>query len=301
MVFVVTALCAVSGMALAGAPDASQKIGVAAGITGEVRSVSLSGEERALGSGDPVYAGDTISTGANSKMQILLLDQTIFTIGASSGIKLDEFVYDPATSEGKVNADIIQGAFRFISGKIAHRKPENMSVDLPAGVIGIRGTCVAGQSEGDRSLVVLLGDSSGQNSGAINVSNNVNGQSVGVDIDQGGMGTTIGGTNIPPTPPSPVPLQDLMNLAEALGQPVSQGAAQETLNGEAPSLPSTQPLDANDLLGVLATIDDLGQQSQLAAQDSASDSALNTSGKSSGSSGSSGGTGSSGSTGPTQP
>ncbi len=92
-----------------------------------------------------------------------------------------------------------------------------------------------------------------------------------------------------------------MNLAEALGQPVSQGAAQETLNGEAPSLPSTPPLDANDLLGVLATIDDLGQQSQLAAQDSASDSALNTSGKSSGSSGSSGGTGSSGSADPTQP
>lgn len=283
MVFIVTVLCAVSGITLAGTPDVSQKIGVAAGITGEVRSVSLSGEERVLGSGDPVCAGDTVSTGENSKMQILLLDQTVFTIGASSSIKLDEFVYDPATSEGKVNADIIQGAFRFISGKIAHQKPENMSVDLPAGVIGIRGTFVAGQSEGDRSLVVLLGGPSGQNSGAINVSNDVNGQSAGVDINQGGMGTIIGGANIPPTPPFPVPLQDLMNLAGALGQQISQGAAQGTLGGSGPTgvppLPPAPPLGANDLLGVLTTIDDLGQQSQLAAQDSADDAAINASKK----------------------
>jgi len=265
----------VAGSRIAAAGQAS-RIGVAAGIAGEVRAVSLRGEERLLKSGDSLFQGDTVSTGENSKMQILLLDETVFTIGSASSIRLDEFVYDPSTSEGKVNADILKGAFRFISGKIAHKRPENMSLDLPAGSIGVRGTFAAGQSEGQRSLVVLLGGPDGQNSGAIHVSNDVNGQPVGVDINRGGFGTVIEGDNSPPLPPFQVPAQDLMNLANALGQQLTPGTSQQESGHGGSGLPEVDaqgqiPPNVNDLLNMLSTVDNLNQQLQTAAQGAAQD------------------------------
>jgi hypothetical protein len=78
-------------------------------------------------------------------MQILLLDQTVFTIGPESELVIDEFVYDPKTNAGKLSAEITKGVFRFVSGKIAHEKPEDMNVKLPAGTLGVRGTMVAGR------------------------------------------------------------------------------------------------------------------------------------------------------------
>ncbi|HOE68374.1 MAG TPA: FecR domain-containing protein [Candidatus Omnitrophota bacterium] len=269
----------ICGSLVAALPDTSAKIGVAAGITGEVKATTSAGETRVLKGGDPLFRGDTVTTSPDSRMQILLVDQTVFTIGASSSIKLDEFVYDPKTDEGKLNADIVTGAFRFISGKIARKKPENMSVDLPAGHIGIRGTFVAGQSQGQQSLVVLLGGPNGQSSGAINVSNTVNGQLVGVNISQSGFGTVIGGPNVAPLDPFLVPPQDLMKLANALGQQVGRGGqsdgAAETLGGDTagdvPSGSETPDLDA--IMNGLTALDYLNQQSRTAAQDAADDAA----------------------------
>ena len=48
------------------------------------------------------------------------------------------------TDSGKVTASVAKGVFRFITGKIARKKPEDMTVRLPTATIGIRGTIVAG-------------------------------------------------------------------------------------------------------------------------------------------------------------
>lgn len=196
----------------------SGRVGVVAGVTGVVKAVSLAEEERILDSGDPVFEGDTVTTGENARMQILLLDQTVFTIGPSSRIRLDEFSYDPSTHEGKLNADILKGVYRFISGMIAHQKPEHMTVDLPVGTIGIRGTLVAGQSDGERSLVVLLGPDAGEGGerGRIFVSNIVDGESVGVEISEKGFGTVIEGADLAPIPPFRISDADLYPIMNAL-------------------------------------------------------------------------------------
>ena len=118
--------------------------GVAAAVQGEVKITEAGSSARALKSGEPVLMGEMIETGKNGKLQILLLDKTVFTLGPLSAITVDEFVYDPASDTGKVKASMLKGIFRVVSGKIAHKKPENMSVDLPAGSIGFRGTNVGG-------------------------------------------------------------------------------------------------------------------------------------------------------------
>ncbi|HME59148.1 MAG TPA: FecR family protein [Terracidiphilus sp.] len=123
-------------------PQAHVRIGAAAAIRGEVYWLTSDGRKVPITSGGPVYSGARIVTGDNARMQVLLLDETVFTIGANSDMVLDEFVYDPSTSAGKVTARLTKGIFRFVTGKVARKNPEDLKVKLPVGTIGIRGTDV---------------------------------------------------------------------------------------------------------------------------------------------------------------
>ncbi|WP_417803990.1 FecR family protein [Thalassospira lucentensis] len=115
--------------------------GVSAAVTGEVMLAKSPGEVGTLvESGMPVYLGDRIITSANAGMQILLLDETVFTIGPNSDVAIDEFVYDPATGDGRIVADMARGVLRFVTGKIPLNNPSSMDINLPVGSIGIRGT-----------------------------------------------------------------------------------------------------------------------------------------------------------------
>ena len=86
-------------------------IGVAAAVHGEVAAVSTDQSERSLKSGMPLYAGDQVKTGTDSRLQIILRDETVFTLGEDSALTLDEFVYDPKSKDGVVNVKIMKGVF----------------------------------------------------------------------------------------------------------------------------------------------------------------------------------------------
>lgn len=140
-------IIAATALGLAGTAFAqAQQAGVSAAVRGKVElaraSQNIVGKQ--VESGDPIFLGDAITSGTQSGMQIMLLDETVFTIGPNSEISIDEFVYDPETDAGKVTASVAKGAFRFITGKIARKRPEDMTVRLPTATIGIRGTIVAG-------------------------------------------------------------------------------------------------------------------------------------------------------------
>jgi hypothetical protein len=194
------------------------QVGVVGVVHGAAESVSPDGTVKELKAGDPVFLDEQVVTKDDGRLQILLMDETVFTLGPSSAIRLDDFAYDPVTQDGILNTDILRGVFRFISGKIAHKKPENMSVGLPAGSIGIRGTVVAGRSEGFRSLVVLLGPAGDDVTppGRIFVSNDIGGARAGVEISQIGFGTVIEGPGTTPAPVFRVPEADLNGLMDEL-------------------------------------------------------------------------------------
>ncbi|GAC1310783.1 MAG: hypothetical protein NVSMB24_28770 [Mucilaginibacter sp.] len=115
----------------------SVRIGAAALIKGVVKLQRGDGQPFILRSGMPIQLNDRIITGDNSKLQVMLLDQTVFTLGPGSDMVLDEFVYDPDTNAGKITARVVKGIFRWVSGKMAH---DSVKVKLPVGTIGIRGT-----------------------------------------------------------------------------------------------------------------------------------------------------------------
>ena len=116
-----------------------------------------------LKAGDKIYFGDIIKAEDQSKSQILLLDQTVITIGAKTSVTLDEFIYDPNSQEGKITTNIIEGSVKVLSGKISEKNPDNLIVKTPAGSIGTRGTefqAIVDQDE-EVSKVLLIGP--GQN------------------------------------------------------------------------------------------------------------------------------------------
>lgn len=286
--------------------------GVAAAVKGDVSDTAENAGLRLLKSGDKVFMGDMIETGKDSQLQVLLLDETVFTLGPLSAIKMDEFIYDPATADGKVKASMVKGVFRVISGKVAHKTPENMSVDLPAGTIGFRGTNVAGIIDGARTLVVLLGPIG---TGRISVSNVVNGEVMTVDIDTAGNATIIDGPNSIPAQVFQVSQVELNQIAAAFGQPAGtpeaaptggdmtadgNGSPQTTgtdmdldkLDSEAAqttgptsgATTGTTNVDTATLMDLLNKTDVIQQQSQTAAQDAAKDAAQSSSHESSSSS-----------------
>ena len=137
--------------------------------------------------GDPIYLNDEIKTDANTNLQILLKDQTVFSIGPDSAIVFDEFIYDPSNeAEASLSATVTKGAFKFISGKVSKNNPNGMKLKLPNATASIRGTSVAGRIREDGSSdVVLL-------SGAIAV--NTPDTDVAVDIFTSGWGMNISPT-----------------------------------------------------------------------------------------------------------
>ena len=112
-----------------------QLVGIIGAISGTVKT-----ETRELKTGDKIYLNETIFSGANSGTQILLLDQSTFTVGEDSEVVMDTFIFDPATNDGKIVASVKQGSLKVISGLISKKNPDSLTVEVPEGTLGSRGT-----------------------------------------------------------------------------------------------------------------------------------------------------------------
>lgn len=123
---------------------AQQDVGVASAVRKDVSVKSLNEElGRAAAVGTDIKLNDLITSGDDSAMQVLLLDETMFTVGPRAEMVVDEFVYDPNTDAGEMTASVTRGAFRFMSGRTA-KKPENVEINTPVASMGIRGTIAEG-------------------------------------------------------------------------------------------------------------------------------------------------------------
>jgi hypothetical protein len=115
------------------------KIGQAAVVRGQVQ-VERDGNTLPLKARDSVYQDDRILTGGKAKVQIIFVDDTIFTIGREAEILLDKYVYDPATHNGESEVEAKKGTFKFVTGKIAKKDPKQVKVKTPFATIGVRGS-----------------------------------------------------------------------------------------------------------------------------------------------------------------
>ena len=100
-----------------------QLVGIVGAISGTVKT-----ETRELKTGDKIYLNETIYAGLESGTQILLLDQSTFTVGEDSEVVMDTFVFDPKTNDGKIVASVKQGSLKVISGLISKKNPDSLTV-----------------------------------------------------------------------------------------------------------------------------------------------------------------------------
>jgi hypothetical protein len=145
----------------------------------------------------------------------MFLDQTVMTVGSSTELIIDEFVYDPENTDGKLLSTIKSGSIKILTGKISEKNPENLVVDTPAGTIGTRGTefKAAIDPETSKSQILLIGpgpkNSLGLRPGAVEVAN----EAGSVLLDKPYLFTEVSQNNAP-IKPVIIPQSELKKFQE---------------------------------------------------------------------------------------
>lgn len=129
------------------ASSSSKPIGKVVAATGIVTiehagavivQANVSGEPGRAKTGDPVYLGDVVLTGADSRVGINFSDGSSFNLSSNARIVLDQYVYEPAGKSNATLFSLAKGTFTFVAGGVA--KTGDMKVDTPVATLGIRGT-----------------------------------------------------------------------------------------------------------------------------------------------------------------
>jgi len=114
------------------AADAQTRIGSASSVTPEA-SGSVGGT---LSVGSGVHANETIKTGSSGQAGLRFNDQSNRSVGHSSQVRLDKFVFDPNKGTGSTVIEATRGTFRFSTG--AQNNAE-VKIKTPYGTLGVRG------------------------------------------------------------------------------------------------------------------------------------------------------------------
>lgn len=106
-------------------------------------------------SGMDIQLSDKVSTQENSRVQAILNDDTIVTIGPNSVFVFDTYQFgDKDTSA--VNMHIERGFFRSVTGQIGKIAPQRFKIKTNSTTIGIRGTDFSGIVMENKEIITCL-------------------------------------------------------------------------------------------------------------------------------------------------
>lgn len=107
---------------------------------------------RTLAPGTPVFVGDRILTGDDTRLEIRMTDGAVVTLGDGSEFTVGEF---EAAERGRLFG-LFRGVFLAVSGTLADGRTSPMTVQTQLAIVGVRGTTVWGVQRPDQLQVVLL-------------------------------------------------------------------------------------------------------------------------------------------------
>ena len=120
-------------------PNAAGRIKVASGSVFIVRGGTLVPAQ----AGQEVFEADGLKTGADGRLGITLKDDTRVSLGPSSEVRVDRFVFAPAEGRMGLVLKVVRGVIGYVSGRIAKLSPDSIRLETPAAVVGVRGTTLA--------------------------------------------------------------------------------------------------------------------------------------------------------------
>jgi FecR protein len=146
--------------------------------------------------GDAILKGDVVMTSDGSSAVLSLIDGTVFNMGASARMVLNELIYDANSTSNSALISLVKGTFNFVGGHVAHTG--DMKLDTPVATMGIRGTAGTTTINADATGAVyevnfsLMPDPDGH-VGLIQVLDRVTGLVIGT------ISTTANVLNVQPT------------------------------------------------------------------------------------------------------
>lgn len=112
-----------------------QSIGTVTRVQGEAM---IGGNPAAVS--NPVFSGNTITTGTEGRLEVTFHDATVLTVGGNSEFLIDTYSYNTDTPTKEAILKLTKGAFRAVTSSLIDVAPENFKVITPLATIGIRGT-----------------------------------------------------------------------------------------------------------------------------------------------------------------
>jgi len=101
------------------------------------------GAARTLRLGDTINQGETISTGAGSRLALRFEDGQLVSLTANSSFRIDAYTYNRAEpARSSVVFNLLNGGMRALTGLIGQARPQAVSYRAGNATIGIRGTDV---------------------------------------------------------------------------------------------------------------------------------------------------------------
>ena len=182
---------------------ADVQVGIASAIVPSTVGSPRSAASRTLVLGADILFKERINTDRAGQAQIIFLDHSSLAIAPNSSLVIDEFVYDPDKSAGKLAVSASKGLLRYIGGKIS--KGSDVTFTTPIAMIAIRG-----------GMVLVKIEPSGRTTGIFLYGQHMIVTAAGVKrtVTRPGYQVTVEAAGQPPGFPARVP-QDAMNAAFA--------------------------------------------------------------------------------------
>jgi len=93
--------------------------------------------------GQVVYEADGLKTEPDGSIGLTLKDDTRLSLGPSSEVRLEKFLYAPGTGGLGMVLKFVRGVAAYVSGRMAKLAPDSIRLETPAAIVGVRGTSLA--------------------------------------------------------------------------------------------------------------------------------------------------------------
>ncbi|KJU87498.1 secreted protein containing FecR protein domain protein [Candidatus Magnetobacterium bavaricum] len=97
--------------------------------------------------GTKVFKNDTLETGDDGTVGVILRDDTRLSLGPKSKIVFDDFVFSPNDNKYALVTRMTKGTATCVTGMIGKLSPKSVRFETPLATLGIRGTKFAVQIE----------------------------------------------------------------------------------------------------------------------------------------------------------
>lgn len=121
-------------------------LSVAAGEVGQVKTskgtvfIERAGKSLPAPVGTIVQASDTLRTGRDGSAGITFIDNSRMALGPGSTLAIDRFDFNQTTHDGHFDSTLKRGTLSAVSGKLAKRSPDAMTVRTRSTILAVRGT-----------------------------------------------------------------------------------------------------------------------------------------------------------------